>query len=157
MLVWEPACLTSCSLSILLPRKTFWFEPAPSPPLYLHFQKWPSPSEFPITGWIWIFPGNCVYFVDQHTSQWRWTLQKQGTSSEKQNKGLSQASYNTHCNSRTLIKLTFQPLQISFILLPYLRPTLIPSLNPAQHDCTQLEGNGEPSCIVIDKERNHTF
>ena len=45
------------------------------------------------------------------------------------------------------------PLHIPSVLLPYLRPTLIPSSDPAQHDCTQLEGNGEPKCV--DNEKNH--
>lgn len=43
---------------------------------------------------------------------------------------------------------------IPSVLLPYLRPTLIPSSDPAQHDCTQLEGNGEPRCVDNEK-KNH--
>jgi len=72
-----------------------------------------------------------------------------------------------HSNSKatepintTLIKnknlINLWPLHIVSVLLhvPYLKPKLVPSSDPAQHDQTQLEGNGEPSCVENEKN-NH--
>jgi len=53
-----------------------------------------------------------------------------------------------------LQSLPLWPLHIPSIFLPYSKPKLVPSSDPAQHDQTQLEGNGEPSCVENEKN-NH--